>query len=131
MAFTHSIEIRFSDLDAMGHVNNATMLSLVEQARYKWWQILLAGRPFQAEGFLLARTEIDYRTPILLGDEVLVELRCSRMGGSSFDLSFRVTRGPGGELFAEGKTVQVMLDFEAQRPKAVPAEVRAWLETQA
>ena len=60
-----------------------------------------------------------------------MELRCTRMGGSSFDLGFRVTRGEGGECFAEGKTVQVMLDFEANRPKAISADVRAWLETQA
>jgi acyl-CoA thioester hydrolase len=130
MPFSHPIEVRFSDLDVMGHVNNAVMVSFMEQARYQWWRSFLGGRKFQEEGFLIVRVEVDYRLPILLGDDVRVELHCSRVGNSSFELSYRLIKGIGGELFAEGKTVQVMLDFATNRPKALLPATRDWLEAQ-
>ena len=131
MPYSHPIEVRFSDLDPMGHVNNAVVVSFMEQARYQWWRTFLGGRSFQEEGFLIARAEVDYRRPILLGDDVRVELHCSRVGNSSFDLTYRITRGLGGDLFAEGKTVQVMLDFTTNRPKNLEPGTRDWLEAQA
>ena len=131
MPFSHPIEVRFRDLDAMGHVNNAVVVSFMEQARFQWWRAFLGGRKFQEEGFLIARTEVDYRQPILLGDDVRVELRCTRVGNSSFELAYRLTKGLGGELFAEAKTVQVMLDFTTNRPKNLEPGTRDWLEAQA
>lgn len=130
MPFSHPIEVRFRDLDAMGHVNNAVVVSFMEQARYMWWRGFLAGRAFTEEGFLIARTEVDYRKPILLGDDVRVELRCTKVGTTSFDVTYRLTQGPGGAVFAEGRTVQVMLDFATQSPAPLVERTRAWLETQ-
>ena len=130
MAFSHPIEVRFSDLDVMGHVNNAVVVSYLEQGRFQWWRSFLGGRKFQEEGFLMARVEVDYRMPILLGDDVRVELHCTRVGRTSFELSYRITKGLGGELFAEAKTVQVMLDFSTHRPKPLAESTRAWLEAQ-
>ena len=130
MAFSHPIEVRFSDLDVMGHVNNAVVVSYLEQARFQWWRSFLGGRKFQEEGFLMARVEVDYRQPVLLGDDVRVELHCARVGNTSFELSYRVTKGLGGDLFAEAKTVQVMLDFAIHRPKPIAESTREWLEAQ-
>ncbi len=128
MPFQHPIEVRFMDLDPLDHVNHAVLVSYLEQARWQWWRAYLGGRPFSDEGFLIVRLEVDYRRPILMGEEVQVELRCSRLGRTSFDLAYRVLAD--GALAAEGRTVQVMLDFEAGRPKALSSEVRAWIETQ-
>jgi acyl-CoA thioester hydrolase len=130
MPFSHPIEVRFSDLDVMGHVNNAVVVSYLEQGRFQWWRTFLGGRKFQEEGFLMARVEVDYRQPILLGDDVRVELHCTRVGRTSFELSYRVTKGLGGDLFAEAKTVQVMLDFSTNRPKPLAEGTRDWLEAQ-
>jgi acyl-CoA thioester hydrolase len=130
MPFSHPLEVRFSDLDAMGHVNNAVVVSYMEQARFQWWRTFLGGRKFQEEGFLIARVEVDYRIPILLGDDVRVELHCTKVGNSSFELSYRLTKGLGGELAAEGKTVQVMLDFVTNRPRPLAAPTREWLTAQ-
>jgi len=130
MPFSHPIEVRFRDLDAMGHVNNAVVVSYMEQARFQWWRSFLGGRKFQEEGFLIARAEVDYRVPVLLGDDVRVELHCTKVGNSSFELSYRLTRGLGGDLLAEGKTVQVMLDFATHRPANLSPSTREWLEAQ-
>lgn len=131
MPFLHELHPRFRDLDALGHVNNAVMVTFLEQARFQWWRGYLAGRPFESEGFLIARVEADYRLPILLEDLVRIELRCTRIGTSSFDCIYRVTRGADGAVFAEGRTVQVMLDFTTNRPTPITAAARAWLESQA
>jgi acyl-CoA thioester hydrolase len=130
MPFSHPIEVRFGDLDVMGHVNNAVVVTYMEQARYQWWRSFLGGRRFQEEGFLIARVEVDYRTPILLGDDVRVELHCAKVGNSSFELGYRLTKGLEGEVFAEGRTVQVMLDFASHRPRPLSLATRAWLEAQ-
>lgn len=130
MAFIHELHPRFRDLDALGHVNNAVMVTFLEQARFQWWRGYLAGRPFESEGFLIARVEADYRLPILLEDLVRIELRVIRVGNSSFDCAYRVTRGTDGTILAEAKTVQVMLDFKTNRPTPLRDPARAWLGTQ-
>ena len=99
-------------------------------ARYAWWQELLQGRSFNEEGFLLARLEIDYKKPILLMDRIRVELRCPRIGSSSFDIESRVV-GEDGSLFAVGKTVQVAMDQAMTKPRPIGPETRAWLERHA
>ncbi len=130
MSFSHPIEVRFRDLDALGHVNNAVMITFLEVARWQWWRGYLAGRPFDEEGFLIARIEVDYRIPILITDQVQVEVRCTRVGTTSFDLGYRVVRGQDGATLAEARTVQVMLDFATQKPAPIRPGTRAWMEGQ-
>ena len=130
MAFSKAIDVRFSDLDAMGHVNHAVFVSYLEHARYKWWEEMLAGRKFLEEGFLIARVEMDYRKPIQLGDHVQVELRVTQIGTSSFSIAYKVVRKTDHVVLAEAQTVQVMMDFQTQRPRAMRPQILAWLKTQ-
>ena len=131
VSYTHEIEVRFKDLDPLGHVNNAVVLSYLEQARFHWWKQQLSGRRFKEEGFLLARIEVDYRRPILMEDRVIIHLHCTRVGNSSFELGYRISRGQDGSLLAEAKSVQVMVDFASERPAPIKPETRVWLESQA
>jgi acyl-CoA thioester hydrolase len=130
MPYSHPIEVRFRDVDALGHVNNAVVVTYLEVARFGWWQGFLRGRPFEDEGFLIARIEVDYRRPILITDSIRVEVRCPRIGNSSFDIHSRVV-GADGTLFAEGRSVQVVLAPGMGRPEPIRPGTRAWLETQA
>ena len=130
MAFSQPIDVRFADLDALGHVNHAVFITYLEHARTKWWQQLLAGRRFEEEGFVMARAEIDYRKPIHLGDPVRVDLRCAHLGRTSFALAYQVVREGDGVLLAEAQTVQVMVDFATLRPRALDPRTIAWLKTQ-
>lgn len=131
MAFSQSIEVRFADLDALGHVNHAIFVTYLEHARTRWWGEYLAGREFTEEGFLIARVELDYRKPIVLGEDVRVDLRCSHVGHTSFSLAYKVVRTRDEVVLAEGQTVQVMMDFATNRPKALRAHTLAWLRAQA
>lgn len=128
--FTHPIEVRFRDLDALAHVNNAVLVTFLEHARWQWWHGYLGTRPFGEEGFLIARIEVDYRRPILIEDHPLVEVRVSRIGRTSFDLAYRVLSRKDEAVLAEAKTVQVMMDEGFRRPVPIRNETRAWMEGQ-
>ena len=130
MAISQAIDVRFSDLDPMGHVNHAVIVSYLEHARTSWWAGMLAGRDFKEEGFLIARVEVDYRKPILLGEAVQVELRCTQVGHTSFALGYRVLRERDNVVLAEAQTVQVMMDFNTQRPRPLRPQTLAWLKAQ-
>jgi len=130
MPFSHPIELRFRDLDPLGHVNHAVFVTYLEIARTAWWRGFLGGRPFVEEGFLIARVEVDYRQPVLFGEGIEVEVVCSEVGNRSFTLDYRVV-GKDGLVRAEARTVQVMFDFQAQRPRPLGPALAAWLRSQA
>jgi acyl-CoA thioester hydrolase len=130
LPFTHPIEVRFRDLDALGHVNNAVLVTFLEHARWQWWHAYLGERRFETEGFLIARIEVDYRRPILIEDHPVVEVKVSRLGNTSFDLAYRVLSRRDDALLAEAKTVQVMMDPTFTKTEPIRPETRTWMEGQ-
>ena len=130
MAFSQAIDVRFSDLDSLGHVNNAVFISYLEHARFKWWAGMLNGRDFKEDGFLIARVEMDYRKSIVLGDSVRVDLRVNQIGNTSFSLAYKVIRDTDQVVLAEAQTVLVTMDFQTNRPRPIRPQTLAWLKTQ-
>lgn len=121
-----SLQVRFRDIDAFGHVNNAVFFSYVEQARIRYLlDVLASGEPFDRLPMILARVELDFRSPIMFGDEVVVETRVDRIGRSSVGMSHRMTREADGRLIADSETVLVTYDYERSEPIPVPEEWRA------
>ncbi len=117
------IEVRFRDLDALGHVNNAVFFSYMEQARVRYYAALgLRSLQFSPDqpGTVLAETRCVYRKPLYLGDTVWVWVRVTYVGGRSFRMAYLLTRE--GEVVAEGDSVQVCYDPRAQRSVPVPSE---------
>lgn len=122
--FVFRDEVRFRDLDGMGHVNNAVFLTYMESARLAFFQSLgLGGNPL--EGMILARAEVDFRSPVELGEPVEVGVRASRIGTKSFDLEQQVRAD--GRLAAEGRFVLVAYDYESNSSRELPEEWRTIL----
>jgi acyl-CoA thioester hydrolase len=120
--FAHRETVRFRDLDAMGHVNNAVLLTYLEQARFTFLESLgLAGR-LDRPPMILARVEIDYRAQIEPGDEVEIGVRAARLGTKSFELEYRCEAS--GRLVADARTVLVAFDYERQEAVPVSDEWR-------
>lgn len=124
-----TLQVRFRDLDAFGHVNNAVFFSYAELARIRYLvDVLRPEVPFDRMPLILARVELDYRSPILFGEDVTVETRVDRVGGSSFSMSHRMTAvaasGGEGRLAADVGSVLVAYDYAAGRPIRVPDEWR-------
>jgi len=115
------IELRFVDLDAYGHVNNAVVFSYLETARVKMFQERFGNFLHSGLLFLVVRAECDYRLPIELHDSVRIEIGLEQLGRSSFTLKYRV-HDEGEKLFAEARTVMVCFDPQRKKPVAVPGE---------
>lgn len=120
------LPVRFSDTDAMGHANNARYLSYLEEARFKYAREVLAVSDWRVS-FILARVEIDYRSPAFCGETVVVAMRVSKIGGASFEATYQLTDKASGRLVAGAKTVQVWYDYPNQRVSRIPAHMVAKL----
>jgi acyl-CoA thioester hydrolase len=117
--FKTPVAVRFKDLDAMGHVNNAVYATYFEEARAAFARRVLGLTRLDAFDFVVARLEIDFRRPLLYGEELEAALWIGRMGQRSFTLEYRLTSG--SDTVAEGRSVQVFYDYAAGSPKAIPA----------
>lgn len=124
--FELPIEVRFRDLDALGHVNHATFLTYFEEARTAYWMQLTGNRDRSALDFILARVECDYRTSLEFPETVRVGVRCTRIGGKSFDLAYRILRA-NGTLAAVGRTVQVGYDYATGQTRPIDEKARRLL----
>lgn len=127
--FTHRLDVRFRDCDAMGHVNNAVYLTYMEQARFKHWRALwnYAEDRFPDPGVILARAECDYKSPARLGEAIEVRLSVAAIGRTSFQYEYEILSGEDGRLIANAKTVQVVYDYAKNTPVPVPERWRELL----
>lgn len=118
------IAVRFADLDAMGHLNNAMYLTYAEQVRIVYIRDVCGWQgSWTALGMILARTEIDYKLPIAFEHQVTAYIRVSRIGGKSFDMRYLITRQSSAnpvEIAAEIKTVMVAYDYQQDMAIPVP-----------
>jgi acyl-CoA thioester hydrolase len=121
------IQVRYKDVDKMNHVNNANHLTYFETARIEYYKDIFT-RPvdWHKTGMILARTEINYFTPIFLEDDVYCYTKITSIGNKSFEISNIITKKtPGKEIeCAEGKSVIVCMDYEKQQTIEVPQEWR-------
>jgi acyl-CoA thioester hydrolase len=128
--FTTTVEVRFRDLDAIGHVNNAVYLTYVESARVDYWLHVTGRKGIDAVDIILARVEIDYRSPVLLGETIEVTTRCVSMRRSSLVLGFELRARQDGRVVAEAQNVVVYYDYAAGRSRPLTPEIRARLRAQ-
>ncbi|HNS11323.1 MAG TPA: thioesterase family protein [Bacteroidia bacterium] len=119
------IEIRFSDLDAFNHVNNACYLTYIEQARIAYFNDIVGwDYNWSKRGIILAKASVDFIYPIHINDRIEIYTRCNRMGNKSFDLQYRLVKIDNEKevLIAEASTVMVAFDYTEQKSIEVPVE---------
>jgi len=126
--FTVDIQMRFRDLDPMGHVNNAVYLSYCELARTQFYMKHHFKRSLHEIDFILAHAEIDYVSAAEWGDEIQVAVWPSKIGTTSFTLSYEITEKRTGRLLARSSSVLVSYDYDKRQPKPIPPEFRKVLE---
>ena len=118
------LEVRFRDIDAFGHVNNAAFVTFLEQARVRYLIDVLRVETVQRLPLILAALQVDFRAPILFGHNVEIETRVDWIGNTSFSMSHRMTAGTEAaaaeRLVAEATTVLVAYDYATERPIRVP-----------
>jgi acyl-CoA thioester hydrolase len=119
------IQPRFRDTDAMGHINNAVYLTYFEVARTEYWRQLTGSPRYQGVPFILAHTSIDFRSPAFVHERLLVGVRVVRIGRSSFECAYRIAEAESDRLVCEGRSVQVIFDYEKDASYPMPDTLRA------
>jgi len=121
-----SVKVRFSDLDAMGHVNNASYLSYLEEARLAYYNHVLKmdtdNLDFNA---VIARIEIDYIDQIRLGDNVEVYTRTAKIGNKSSDVEHLIVVANNGNKKIAAKALTKLVSFDYRKNISVPVSEEA------
>ncbi len=124
-----AIQIRFKDVDALGHVNNANHVTYFEYARIQFFDELIGGEiDWENEGMILAHQQVHYKKPIYLKDEIFVLTWFEKSGTTSFELGYEIVRKEkdGTEtICATGSSVQVCYNYKTQLPVPIPERWRA------
>lgn len=120
------LSVRWGDMDALGHVNNAEYLRYFEQSRIEWLESLGYATSGEGCGPILAKASVTFLKPIVYPSQVEVRLFAARVGNTSFTLfSDIVNAREATERFTEGEFVTVWIDYAAGKAVPVPEALRA------
>ncbi|MFZ4813190.1 MAG: acyl-CoA thioesterase [Phototrophicaceae bacterium] len=129
--FSVPLQIRFHDLDAFGHVNNARYLNYLEQGRMGYFREVI-GWDGTLSGLrvIVAHVSVDYKVPIYLDTRVRLYTRVARLGNKSFDYEYAFVIERDGEetLSATAKTTMVTFDYALNQSVPVFADWRAAIQ---
>jgi len=126
--------LRWSDMDAYGHVNNVQFLRLIEDARVVAFAAHGSdeGGSVVPTGLLVARSEIEYLHPLVYRTEpVAIDLWVTDIAGASFDMGYEVLDEGGSAaplVYARAETTLVAYDMDRHRPRRLTADEAARLE---
>ena len=123
-----AVPVRFADTDALGHVNNAHYLTFIECARLEYIKQVLGLVKVSDFGVILARAEIDYKSPAFHYETLKVGCRVDGLGGSSISMKYRVEEKVSGRLVAQAASVLVAFDYALGRPVRLRPEWRTKME---
>lgn len=119
MIYTNQQFVRWDDIDAFGHVNNAKYLTYIQEARFLWSPLL---------EMVVAKAEVDYLVPIYVGGRFYdITLWVEQIGNSSFTLGYEVV-GDNGVVHAKVKTVQVAVSMETKKSRPLIDSEREFLK---
>jgi acyl-CoA thioester hydrolase len=119
------LQVRWGDMDALGHVNNAEYLRYFEQSRIEWLEGLGYGLSGVGPGPILAKASVTYLKPVVYPTEIEVRLYATRVGNASFTCASDIVNGRDvTERFTEGEFVIVWFDYTTGKAVPVPGALR-------
>ncbi|HEU4657124.1 MAG TPA: thioesterase family protein [Capillimicrobium sp.] len=125
--FSHVDRVRFGDLDAMRHLNNAAFLTFFESARVAYIASIVPDhQPDEPDdfGLIFAECHINYRSPAFYDEEIRTWIRPGDVARSAFRTYFEMRSGRDDRLLAEGYGVLVGYDYAAGRSVPLPDRLR-------
>ena len=123
--FKMKLDIRWSDMDEMRHVNNAVYLTYFEQARVYYFHEACQWN-WKEIGAILANAHVDYLRPVVFPNDTYVYVRTSKLGNKSFEVSYIITSIVKGEeqLTTTGSTTMVLFDYKTNKSVPMPDYLR-------
>ncbi len=123
--FSTNIEVRFRDLDALGHVNNAVFLTYFEEGRKKFSQKYFEVSDPSDFRFIMAHIRCDYLKPVMFIDKVTLQMWVKDIGIKSFAFEYKlIHQSDESIVYATGESVQVCYDYKKNQSIVVPDEMR-------
>ncbi len=123
--YTLDIESRWRDMDAFNHVNNASYLGYIEEARVRWFKSLSSDWAGETSAPVMASVTVNYKRPAHWPETLRIELFAERVGGKSLTLGHRIASASDPSvLYCDGHTVLVWVDRSGQSV-VLPDAVRA------
>jgi acyl-CoA thioester hydrolase len=123
--FQSRIGIRFKDIDAMGHVNNAVIFTYFEEGRKALFYDAFKKSVPGGFNFMVAHLECDYILPIRLEDRLLLNIWVTAIGTKSFGLAYALLDAANvNRTFAKGSSVQVCYDYRQSQSVPVPQTLK-------
>jgi acyl-CoA thioester hydrolase len=123
--FSTNIEVRFRDLDAIGHVNNAVFFTYFEEGRKHFSKKVFEVSDVSDFNFIMAHIQCDFIKPIQFSDRVILQMWVKDIGTKSFSFEYRlVDFSDEAMVYATGKSTQVCYDYQKNRSIEVPAKMR-------
>jgi acyl-CoA thioester hydrolase len=121
------IQVRWGDMDAMGHVNNTVYFRYMEQARIGWFDALVPrNEAWKSTAIVIANASCNFKRPINYPGTVEVRLLIGAPGGSSVATYYELIIEE--ELYADGAATVVFIDVENQKPVRIPQQIREALQ---
>ena len=122
---TYPVQLRFSDVDQLGHVNNSVYFSLYDLAKTAYLSAVLGeGMNYRHSSLVIANINANFFVPVFFTDQIAVGTATIHLGHKSFTLLQRAVCAVTGEVKCECRTVMVAYDVEASRSFALPGEWR-------
>lgn len=120
-----TLAVRWRDLDAFNHVNNASYLTYLEEARLHWLARIDGPWSSAAAAPVVAAVHANYRRQLTWPAQLVVELYCERLGNTSLTISYRIADATDrAVVHADGNTVMVWIDSVTGRSVALPDAIR-------
>jgi acyl-CoA thioester hydrolase len=125
---TITVNIRFCETDALGHVSNTSYFIYLEEARIRMFEELGYGSNIKDWCFILASAKCDFVNQAFFGQRLKIETNVARIGNKSFQFVHRILDEKTGRLIALGEATTVYFNFQTQKSEPIPDYLRKQLE---
>ena len=124
--FSVDIPVRFSDMDALGHVNNATYISYFEEGRVHYLRNIfeIPKDDTSSLGIIVLDMHCNYRSPAYYGEVLRVFTRVTWLKNKSFEMTYLITDAIDGRKVADGSSVLVAYDYSGRKTTEIPPDFR-------
>lgn len=124
--FQHQMpaQLRFSDVDPFGHVNNAVYFSLFDMCKTKYFIDVIGHDVFQQMGIVLAHVSANFLAPIFYPDEIVIQTSVTRLGNKSFTLCQRALNIRTQDIKCECQSIMVAFDYKKNQSIEMPKDIR-------
>ena len=121
-SFKHSmpVQIRFSDVDQFGHVNNSVYFSLYDLAKTNYMTEVFDEPKLDTMVVVVANINANFLIPIFFSDKIVIETTTVQLGNKSFTLYQRAVDVETGMVKCECRTIMVVYDMATKEPVAIP-----------